>query len=142
MLSQKSQSLIKDIQNNDCNRATTNGTGAQKCSQFGLIIGCTRCHAVSCRVLILLRVHNVMNACTKDILMNTYYVGHSDILKKHWELGLFASAAVVTTASICMCSSIVHHLSWPQELIRLCWKLFITSKNISDSILRHSIFFN
>lgn len=76
---------------------------------------------------ILLRVHNVMNACTKDILMNTYYVGHSDILKKHWELGLFASAAVVTTASICMCSSIVHHLSWPQELIRLCWKLFITS---------------
>lgn len=98
---QKSRSLLKDKKN-----AVTEKQ-PMVCTEMFTIRIDYWLHAVSCRSSVHVTLCSQYNERMhkRHSYKYTYYVEHNAILKKHWEVCLFASAAVVTTASICMCRS-------------------------------------
>lgn len=98
---QKSCSLLKDKKN-----AVTEKQPMVCTKMFTIRIDYWL-HAVSCRSSVHVTLCSQYNERMhkRHSYKYTYYVEHNAILKKHWEVCLFASAAVVTTASICMCRS-------------------------------------
>lgn len=98
---QKSRSLLKDKKN-----AVTEKQ-PMVCTEMFTIRIDYWLHAVSCQSSVHVTLCSQYNERMhkRHSYKYTYYVEHNAILKKHWEVCLFASAAVVTTASICMCRS-------------------------------------
>lgn len=98
---QKSCSLLKDKKN-----AVTEKQ-PMVCTEMFTIRIDYWLHAVSCRSSVHVTLCSQYNERMhkRHSYKYTYYVEHNAILKKHWEVCLFTSAAVVTTASICMCRS-------------------------------------